>query len=133
METLNKPIIVEQTFLHCTKKVWDAITLPDQMNHWYFDNIPSFEAVVGFQTEFNVTSNDRNFKHLWKILEVEPLKKIKYRWRFAEYPGDSFVTFELFEMNSTTLLRLTNEGLESFPRDIPEFTSESCQAGWRKM
>lgn len=29
------------------------------------------------------------------------------------------------------MLRLVNEGLETFPRDIPECSSESCEAGWK--
>ena len=44
--------------------------------------------------------------------------------------GEGFVSFELFEKGEQSLLRLTNEGLETFPRDIPEFSRESCKAGW---
>jgi uncharacterized protein YndB with AHSA1/START domain len=130
MNKINKPIVVEQTFNASITKVWNAITKLDEMRQWYFNNIPSFEPVVGFETEFNVQSEHRNFQHLWKILKVIPTKKIKYRWRYKDIKGNGFVTFELFEINEHTMLRITNKGLETFPQDIPEFKRESCEAGW---
>jgi uncharacterized protein YndB with AHSA1/START domain len=110
--------------------VWSAITEIDQMRQWYFENIPSFKPEVGFETQFNVESQERNFLHLWKVTEAVPLKKIKYTWKFEGYPGDSFVVFELFEHNNGTKLRLSTEVLEDFPADIPEFKRESGVAGW---
>lgn len=100
------------------------------MKQWFFDNIPSFDPVIGFETKFTVKSGDRSFGHLWKLVEVEPFKKIKYHWSYEEYEGAGWVTFELLEQDVQTLLRVTNEGLETFPQDIPEFAGESCQAGW---
>ncbi len=130
MSETNEPIIVEQAFNTSANVVWDAITKVEQMKQWFFDNIPSFDPVVGFETKFDVQSGDRNFQHIWKLTEVVPLKKITYHWSYKEYPGDGFVTFELNEKDGQTVLRLINEGLETFPRDIPEFTRESCIAGW---
>ncbi|NOU16606.1 MAG: SRPBCC domain-containing protein [Bacteroidales bacterium] len=130
MNQISKPIVVEQEFNSSVGKVWNAITKLEEMKQWFFDNIPAFEPVVGFETEFSVQSEGRNFQHLWRILEVEPNKKIKYYWRYKEHKGEGFVTFELFESKENTKLRVTNEGLDSFPQDIPEFKRESCQAGW---
>ncbi len=130
MNNPNKHIVVEQVFNSSVQEVWDAITKLEQMKKWFFNNIPSFEPVVGFQTRFTVKSKDRDFQHIWKIIEVIPYKKIKYHWSYKEYEGEGLVTFELFEKEKQILLRLTNEGLETFPQDIPEFTKESCQAGW---
>lgn len=131
MNQLSNPIVVEQTFNTKVNKVWDAITKPDEMRQWFFNNIPSFEPKVGFKTEFIVQSESRSFEHLWKLIEVIPNRKIKYNWCYKNIKGEGFVTFELFTINEQTLLRLTNEGLESFPQDIPEFSRESCEAGWK--
>lgn len=130
MDQTNKPIVVEQVFNAKIREVWNAITELDQMKKWFFSNIPSFEPIVGFRTEFNIKSGERNFHHVWEITEVITGKRIKYRWSYREYKGEGLVTFELFETGKQTLLRLTNEGLETFPGDIPEFTRESCKAGW---
>lgn len=131
MNLLSNPIVIEETFNFNVNIVWDAITKPDEMRQWFFNNIPLFEPKVGFETNFNVQSESRSFHHLWKILEVMPNKKIKYQWCYKNIKGEGFVTFELFKINEQTLLRLTNEGLDSFPQDIPEFSRESCEAGWK--
>jgi hypothetical protein len=66
---------------------------------------------------------------MWKVTEVEPLKMIKYNWRYEGYPGDSFVMFELSKCNDLIKLRLTVQILESFSEDVPEFSRDSCVEG----
>ncbi len=130
MNKAKGPIIVEQTFDVSIDTVWNAITQVNRMRQWFFENIESFRPEVGFETQFNVQVNDRSFLHFWKLMEIEPLKKITYNWRYGGYPGDSLVTFELFENEHQTILRLTHEVTERFPEDIPEFSRESCIGGW---
>jgi len=131
MKTSDEPIIVEQSFNSSIESVWDSITDIEQMRLWYFENIPAFKPEIGFETQFSVQSNDRNFLHMWKVTEVQPLKMIKYSWRFEGYPGKSTVTFELLKQDTLTKLKLTVDILENFPEDISEFTRESCIAGWK--
>ena len=130
MNKNDPPVVVEYMYDASVKSVWDAITQIDQMHQWYFDNISAFEPTVGFETQFTVESQGRKFHHQWKVTEVIPLKKIKYNWKYAGYAGDSDVIFELFSKNSSTMLRVTNQILESFPDNIPEFTRDSCITGW---
>jgi len=125
------PVIVEQVIRAAPGEVWDAITRHEQMIQWFFPNIPDFEPVTGFQTVFSVQSGERIFTHVWKILEVVPLRMIKYHWSYVEYPGIGSVTFELKGNENDTLIRLTNKGLETFPPDIQEFSAENCREGWR--
>lgn len=131
MKTTEDPVVVEHFFPIEPVILWSAITELDQMLKWYFDNIPSFKAEVGFETSFEVQSDERVFIHHWKVVEVIPLKKIKYNWHYMpKYEGDSNVTFSLSHKNNGTLLRLETEVIEDFPDDIPEFKIESCRAGW---
>lgn len=129
---VSEPVIeVKQTFQQSAESVWKAITDVKEMRQWFFENIPAFEPVVGFKTQFTVNSEDRQFPHLWKITEVIPLKKIVYNWTYEGYKGNSFVTFQLSEINShLTELTLTTKVTEDFPDDIPEFKRESCVGGW---
>ncbi len=126
----DDPIIVEQFFNRSIESVWKAITEVDQMRQWFFENIPKFKPEVGFETQFNVQSQDRNFLHMWKVTEVVPLRLIRYNWKYEGYPGNSYVVFELFKENNLIKLRLTAQVLEDFPQDIPEFKRESCIEGW---
>jgi len=59
-----------------------------------------------------------------------PGKKLKYSWRYDGYAGNSFVTFELFERENKTLLRLTHEGVETFPNETKDFAKENFVKGW---
>jgi uncharacterized protein YndB with AHSA1/START domain len=101
----DEPIVVEQTFDATIDTVWKAITQIDLMRQWYFDNIPSFRPEVGFETQFNVRSQDRDFLHMWRVTEVAPLQKLAYRWRFAGLQGESVAVFELFRKSDLTTLK----------------------------
>lgn len=130
MKTHEEPIIIEQIFNHSSDMVWKAITDINQMRKWYFENITSFKPEVGFETSFTVQNEDRIFSHIWKITEVIPEKLIKYSWRYDGYQGDSVLTMELFQEDSSTKLRLTHTVIENFEDNIPEFTRESGLQGW---
>lgn len=126
----DPPIITQETFEKPIEEVWKALTNCKQMRLWFFDNIPDFETKIGFKTQFNVQSENRNFLHLWTIVEVIENKKITCNWRYQDIKGDSNVSFELIETNQGTTLTVTCKVLEDFPENIPEFRTESCQAGW---
>lgn len=123
-------ISVEETFSKSIEEVWKAITELTLMKQWFFENIPAFEPIVGFSTKFNVQAETQSFMHLWKIIEVIPNQKIVYNWKYEEYEGDGNVIFELSKTINGTKLKITSIVLKSYPKDIPEFTSESCLAGW---
>ena len=131
MKTSEPPVVVEETYRQPAEAVWRAITDVCEMRCWYFDCIPEFEARVGFKTEFTIINEGREFPHLWDVTEVEPGRKIVSGWRFQGYPGHGMVTFELEQQGGHARLTLTNEVLEDFPDDIPEFRRESCLAGWQ--
>ena len=126
----TEPIIVEQTFDVPSESLWQAISDHSQMIQWFFDNIPDFQPEAGFKTEFNIRAGDRDFHHLWTIIESVPGQKLVYDWRYKDLPGVGIVTFEVSSQGNGSRLRVTNDGLESFPTDIPEFSRDSCQAGW---
>lgn len=123
-------VVVENTYNHPPELVWNALTRHDEMIQWYFENLPAFEPVSGFETRFPVQSEEREFLHHWTILEVDPPRFISYEWRYDNYPGESVVRFELIPTNTGTRVRVSCSGLGSFPSGIPEFKPESCRQGW---
>jgi uncharacterized protein YndB with AHSA1/START domain len=126
----NQPIIIERTFNAPVAKVWRAITDKDEMKKWYFD-LAEFKPEPGFKFEFTAgDENGKQYLHLCEITEVIPEKKLSYSWRYKDFEGNSFVTFELIEQDDKTLLKLTHEGLESFPNDNPDFAKSSFAKGW---
>jgi uncharacterized protein YndB with AHSA1/START domain len=123
--------ITVQTLLNADiNTVWSAITDPDQMRAWYFEDMPDFKPEVGFTTGFPMKSTTQTFNALWKVLEVEPKKRIVCEWRYKAYDGRGTVAFNLEDVDGQTRFTVENKGLETFPQSVPEFTEESCRAGW---
>ncbi len=130
MKKTDPPIVVEQEYPCSAQKLWDALTIPELMREWFFDNIPDFRAEVGFKTDFPVQSGDRVFHHYWTVTEADAPHLLVYNWRYPDFPGDSYVRFEVSGDDDCAKLRFIETTVESFPQDIPEFQRESCEGGW---
>lgn len=126
----NQPIIVERTFNAPADKVWTALTDKNEMKKWYFD-LTEFKPEVGFEFTFTGgPSPEKQYLHLCRITEVEEGKKLKHSWRYDGYEGESFVTWELFPEGDQTRLKLTHEGLETFPKSNPDLDKSNFVKGW---
>ncbi len=123
------PLVIERVYNAPVEKVWKALTNKNYMKQWYFD-IAEFEPVVGFEFQFEGSNDCRTFLHRCKIIEVVENKKLKHSWRYEDYPGNSFVTFELFDEDGKTRLKLRHEGLETFPSENPDFKKQNFVEGW---
>jgi uncharacterized protein YndB with AHSA1/START domain len=128
----GQPFIIERTFTAPVEKVWKAITDKNEMKRWYF-NLAEFKAEVGFEFEFYGGPPEKQYRHLCRVTEVVLEKKLTYSWRYDGYPGISFVTFELYAEGSSTRLRLTHAGLETFPSENPDFAKHNFDAGWNDI
>jgi uncharacterized protein YndB with AHSA1/START domain len=126
------PFTIERTYNAPSEMVWQAITDKDKMKEWYFD-IKTFKPEIGFEFEFSGGPPEKEYKHLCKITEVVPGKKLTYSWRYEGYAGESFVTFELFPEGKKTKVKLTHSGLDTFPADNPDFKKENFIAGWNDI
>jgi uncharacterized protein YndB with AHSA1/START domain len=128
----NEPFVIERTYNAPLEKVWKAITDRDQMKQWYFDLV-EFKPVVGFEFKFEGGTETRTYVHVCKITDVVVNRKLRYSWRYEGFDGISYVTFELFdEGDRKTRLRLTHEGLETFPA-LADFAKENFVKGWTEI
>ena len=124
------PFVIERIYNAPVEKVWKALTDKNQMKEWYFD-LKEFTPEVGFEfTFYGQGHKGEQYLHLCKITEVVPFKKLQYTWSYDKYEGNSIVTFELFKVQEQTRLKLTHEGLDSFPSSNPDFAKESFIEGW---
>jgi len=125
---VTEAVVIERTFNAPVARLWKALTDADEMRVWYFD-LKEFKPEVGFEFEFIVEHEGTRYHHLCKITQVVPQKKIAYTWRYAGEEGNSLVTFELFADGDQTRLKLTHEGLETFPK-LPAYARGNFEAGW---
>lgn len=129
----QRPIVVEKTIKAKADRVWKALTDKEQMTQWYFD-VSAFKAEVGFEFSFaGKGAKGETYQHLCKIIEVVPMQKLSYSWRYDGYPGDSVVTFELIPNGEETTVKLTHAGVGSFATDNPDFGRNSFEAGWNYL
>lgn len=126
-----EPIAVEVKFKAPRETVWKALTSHKEMIQWYFEQLEDFQPVPGFTTSFSVQAGEREFVHHWEVTEVIPGERIDYEWLYPDYEGQARVSFLLEEQGGGTLLRLHCWGIETYPQHIPEFSRESCRAGWK--
>ncbi len=125
----QQPFVIERSYNASAEKIWQAITDKNQMKQWYFD-VDDFKPELGFEFRFDGKSDEKTYHHVCKIIEVIPNKKLKHSWQYENYEGISYVTWELFEEGNSTRLKLTHEGLESFPQNNPDFARQSFEKGW---
>ncbi|HEY4281587.1 MAG TPA: SRPBCC domain-containing protein [Chthoniobacterales bacterium] len=131
MTTKTEPVeavVIERKFDAPIARVWAALTDVDEMRRWYFD-LKDFKPQVGFEFEFVVEHEGNTYHHLCKVTEAIPEKRIAYTWRYKDEPGNSLVTFELSADGNQTKLRLTHEGLETFP-PTAAYARKNFEAGW---
>jgi uncharacterized protein YndB with AHSA1/START domain len=124
----TKPLIVERILEAPAATVWRCITTKEDMSRWFFD-LKEFKAQPGFEFEFTVEHQGMTYRHLCKVTEVVPQQKIAYTWRYDGHKGDSLVTYELFADGNKTRLKLTHEGLETFPQ-TSAFPRSNFERGW---
>lgn len=124
----TEPLVVERFLNAPVEKVWQALTGVEEMRRWFFE-LKEFKAVAGYAFEFTVEHEGFTYNHHCKVTEVIPQKRLAYTWRYAGHEGDSLVTYELFADGSQTRLKLTHEGLESFPK-TPPFARKNFLGGW---
>ena len=128
---VTETVVIERSFNVPVARVWEALTNVDDMRVWYFD-LKEFKPEVGFEFEFTVEHEGTKYHHLCKITEVIPQKKIAYTWRYAGEEGNSLVTFELFTDGGKTRLKLTHDGLETFPK-LPAYAKTNFEKGWTEI
>jgi uncharacterized protein YndB with AHSA1/START domain len=127
----GEPLIVERTFDAPAALVWRTISNKEDIHRWFFDFI-GFKPEPGTDFEFTVTHEGNTYRHLCKVAEVVPQKKISFTWRYDGHPGDSLVTFELFAEGAKTKFKLTHAGLETFPQ-TPQFARKNFEQGWTSL
>ena len=126
----SNPVVVEQVFSVSAEEIWEALTDNDKISQWYF-KLPEFKPEPGFEFRFDGGKDPAHpYHHICVITSVVPLKKLAYTWRFEGYPGNSEVSFELFEEGENTRVRITHTGIETLDPGNPDFKHEDFVGGW---
>jgi uncharacterized protein YndB with AHSA1/START domain len=122
------PLVIERTFNAPVAAVWQALTTKAAIKQWSFD-VSGFKAEAGFEFTFYGEKDGMKYFHRCQVTEAIPRKKLAYSWRYEGHAGDSLVTIELFAEKGKTRLKLTHDGLETFPK-TKAFARKNFTEGW---
>lgn len=126
-------IVREELYGAPVSKVWNALTDKDQMKEWYFE-IPDFELKEGAVFNFYEPGGKKQFHHRCAIKKVELHKLFQHTWSYpGKSKGESVLTWELFEQNGQTLVRLSHTGLDGFEDGGKALSKENFEAGWKEI
>ena len=127
---MNTPLIKEFSYKVPVYEVWQALTETEKMKIWYFPQLKEFEPKIGFEIKFEDRGDQ--FQKKWIVTEIVKHKTFAHNWSYKGYKGESEVTFELFPIANGTKIRVTHNGIESFP-DNPHFKRERFEWGWNNL
>ena len=128
----NDPIIKQSVINASPSKVWSALTEPEKVKQWFMDP-KGFKPEVGNEFTMYATNKGKGYLHLCKVTEVIPEKKLSYTWKYKDTTGESLVTFELLPEGNKTKIKLTHEGIETFPQDNDDYAKKNFEAGWTQL
>ena len=103
-------IIKELTIEAAPERVWDALTQPDEIGHWWTNDLNA-TAEVGSLAEFRF-GEWGDFVIRFEVADLERDKKVHWIHRFgavAQWAGTS-VTWQLEPVHNGTRLVFTHDG-----------------------
>lgn len=126
----NTPLVFNMQFNVPVSKVWDALTVPEQMKEWYFD-VKDYKPEKGNRFYF-YEPGGTSYLHNCTILEFIPQQKFVHTWSYPNFSkGETIVSWELQPKDGGTLLTLTHSQIEAIADAGPSFTKESFEQGWK--
>jgi uncharacterized protein YndB with AHSA1/START domain len=119
---------------HSPATVWEHLTNSELLSQWLMAN--DFRPVAGHHFMFRagpVPKMDFDGNIYCQVLEIQPLKKLSYSWKFGPEPGkivlDSLVTWTLTARGQGTELSLVHSGLQEPEHAI---AIQGMREGWDK-
>jgi uncharacterized protein YndB with AHSA1/START domain len=102
---MNQSVTLEVFYPHSPERVWQALTDQRALAMWMLDN--DFEPRIGHKFHFRqsiMPGFDRTIH--CEVIELEPLKRLVYRWQEAQAEASTIVTWTLTAVSGGTMLQL---------------------------
>src|SRR5579859_1034563 len=103
----TRSLVIEKELPYPPERIWRALTEGALIKEWLMEN--DFQPVVGHKFTFRARPRPRwNGVIDCEVLEVEPNKKLSYRW--GVLGPESVVVWTLVATSRGTLLRMEHSG-----------------------
>ena len=121
-KTCNAPIAL----------IWQAITNRAMMKEWYFNFDEAFKLEPDAVFEWTAgDTEDNQWLHRGKMLEIIPIEKLVYSWEYPGYSGTSTLSWNLLKVDDTTTkITLIHEFTIPFDSTVAALKQENFEMGW---
>jgi uncharacterized protein YndB with AHSA1/START domain len=128
----TRSLVVERVMPHPPEKIWRALTQGALIEAWLMAN--DFRPVVGHRFNFRTQPMPQwNGVVDGEVLEVEPLKRLSYRWNASGAEAATgirtVVTWTLTPAPGGTHLRMEQSGF----RPAEEQNYQGARYGWQRF
>lgn len=121
---MNDKIIKTHQFDSPINKVWDAISIAEEISKWFIQ--ADFVATVGYEYTF---THDQTVI-FGKVLKVNPLYELVYTWIVKGTDVVTTVSWKLAEKENGTYLILEHSGISNYPSETAIIMFNNFEGGW---
>lgn len=129
---MKKEITHSWFYSYPPETIWEYLTSSELLSQWLMKN--DFKPVAGHRFMFKsgpAPQLEFDGNVYCEVLEIEPLKKLSYSWKYGSGPGDtridSVVTWSLSAKDNGTELLLVHTGVDE-AKHLPDYNA--MNAGW---
>ncbi len=121
---MNDKITKTHQFRSPIGKVWDAISLAEEISAWFIK--ADFKAEAGYKYTF--THEQTVIKG--EVLKANPVYELVYTWVVSGTDAETVVSWKLEENNDGTFLTLEHSGISNYPGETAVMMFNNFKGGW---
>ncbi|WP_190808694.1 SRPBCC domain-containing protein [Flagellimonas sp. S3867] len=120
-------ITKEHVFDHPIQKVWEAISIAEEISTWFIK--ADFKAEEGYQYTFTASEEHGCLNITGEVKSAQPYTLI-YTWVVENTTTETVVTWNLKETETGTKLYLEHSGISSYPGESAVKYFNDYNGGW---
>ena len=122
---MNFDVSFERVYSHSIDALWTALTDPNALGQWLMETDFVAEEGRAFRMWCENADGSKDLYHC-KVISIEPKVRMLWSWILdgRQSDGDTFVAFELSEVESGVRLTIRHSG------DRDPATIEAFKNGW---
>ncbi|MGW9686258.1 SRPBCC family protein [Flagellimonas sp. 2504JD1-5] len=120
-------ITKEHVFAHPIKKIWNAISVAEEISTWFIK--ADFKAEVGYQYTFT-SSEDHGCMNITGEVKSAAPYTLVYTWMVENTTTETLVSWNLVETDMGTKLYLEHSGISKYPGETAVKYFNDYNGGW---
>ncbi|NJB69886.1 uncharacterized protein YndB with AHSA1/START domain [Saonia flava] len=124
---MNDLITKEHIFNQPIDKVWNAISIGEELSEWFIK--ADFKAEPGYKYTFMASEEEGCTQITGEVKKADPYTLI-YTWIVQGTHTETIVKWELEPMEGGTKLHLEHSGISNYPKESAVTFFNNFNGGW---